>query len=71
LTFQVVRALRDLEVTANRLDPKLRPLFQEQVSKLREFVDGGVRYLALASWNWRSSPKASSAWRITKGYLRS
>ena len=40
LVFQLGRALRDLDATAGRLDPKLRPLFQEQLEKLREFVDG-------------------------------
>ena len=33
-------APRDLETTATRLDPKLQPLFQEQVQKLRELVEG-------------------------------
>ena len=40
LAFQLGRALRDLEGTAPALDPKLRPLFLEQVAKLREFVEG-------------------------------
>ena len=40
LAFQLGRALRDLEGTALALDPKLRPLFLEQVAKLREFVEG-------------------------------
>jgi signal transduction histidine kinase/DNA-binding response OmpR family regulator len=40
LAFQISRVLRDLEATAGALDPKLRPLFLEQVAKLRRFVDG-------------------------------
>jgi signal transduction histidine kinase len=40
LGFQIGRALRDLDATADRLDPKLRPLFEEQVKRLRAFVDG-------------------------------
>src|SRR5262245_36276849 len=40
LIFQLGRALRDLDATAVRLDPKLRPLFEDQVAKLRELVDG-------------------------------
>jgi PAS domain S-box-containing protein len=40
LSFQLGRALRDLEATAARLDPKLQPLFLVQVSKLREFAEG-------------------------------
>jgi signal transduction histidine kinase len=40
LVFQVGRALRELDSTAGMLDPKLRPLFQEQLERLREFVDG-------------------------------
>jgi signal transduction histidine kinase len=40
LVFQLGRSLRDLETTAARLDPKLQPLFQEQVEKLRELVEG-------------------------------
>ena len=35
LSFQLGRALRDLEGTAPGLDPKLRPLFLEQVATLR------------------------------------
>jgi signal transduction histidine kinase len=40
LAFQIGRALRDLETTAAGLDPKLRPLFLEQVAKLRRFIEG-------------------------------
>jgi signal transduction histidine kinase len=40
LTFQLGRSLRELEATASGLDTKLKPLFLEQVSKLREFVEG-------------------------------
>lgn len=40
LSFQLGLALRDLEETAAGLGPKLRPLFLEQVAKLREFVAG-------------------------------
>jgi signal transduction histidine kinase len=40
LSFQLVRALQDVETTAANLDPKLRPLFLEQVAKLREFAEG-------------------------------
>ncbi|NIR85414.1 MAG: response regulator [Gammaproteobacteria bacterium] len=40
LVFQLDLALRDLESTAAGLDPKLRPLFLEQVAKLRAFTDG-------------------------------
>jgi signal transduction histidine kinase/HAMP domain-containing protein len=40
LAFQLSRALTDLEGTAANLDPKLRTSFLEQVTKLREFVDG-------------------------------
>jgi signal transduction histidine kinase/HAMP domain-containing protein len=52
LIFQLGRVLRDLDATTGRLDPKLRPLFQEQVEKLRELVDGpnaiaGARKLEL------------------------
>jgi signal transduction histidine kinase len=40
LVFQLGRALRDLDATARKLDPKLQPFFQEQVEKLRERLDG-------------------------------
>jgi len=40
LAFQLGLALRDLEAAAAGLDPKLRPLFLEQVAKLREFAEG-------------------------------
>ena len=40
LAFQLGLALRDLEATATGLDPKLRPLFLEQVGKLRAFAEG-------------------------------
>ena len=40
LAFQLRRTLRDLEGTAPGLDPKLRPLFLEQVAKLKEFTEG-------------------------------
>jgi signal transduction histidine kinase len=40
LVFQLGRALRDLNTTAAGLDPKLQPLFKEQVEKLRELIDG-------------------------------
>ncbi|WP_141740292.1 PAS-domain containing protein [Bosea sp. BIWAKO-01] len=40
LAFQLGRTLRDLDVTANGMDPKLRPLFLEQVAKLREYIAG-------------------------------
>ena len=40
LSFQLVRALQDLETTAANLDPKLSPLFLEQVAKLRGFAEG-------------------------------
>ncbi|WP_052763888.1 PAS-domain containing protein [Microvirga massiliensis] len=40
LNFQLGRTLGDLETTAAGLDPKLRPLFLEQVAKLRQFVEG-------------------------------
>jgi signal transduction histidine kinase len=40
LAFQLGRSLRDLELTAAGLDPKLRPLFLEQVTNLREFIEG-------------------------------
>jgi signal transduction histidine kinase len=40
LVFQLDRALHDLETTVARLDPKLQPLFQEQLDKLRELVEG-------------------------------
>lgn len=40
LAFQLGRTLRELETTASGLDPKLRPLFLEQVAKLREFAEG-------------------------------
>ena len=40
VAFQLGLALRDLEVTAAGLDPKLRPLFLEQLAKLRELADG-------------------------------
>jgi hypothetical protein len=39
LVFQLGRALRDLDATARKLDPKLQPLFEEQVEKLRERLD--------------------------------
>jgi signal transduction histidine kinase len=53
LLFQLGRALRDLDATAARLDPKLQPLFHEQLAKLRELVDGpsaiaGARKMELA-----------------------
>ena len=40
LSFEVGRTLRDLDGTAANLDPKLTPLFLEQVAKLREFAEG-------------------------------
>jgi signal transduction histidine kinase len=40
LSFQLGRAMRDLDATATGLDPKLQPLFQAQVARLREFVEG-------------------------------
>lgn len=40
LSFEVGRTLRDLDVTAANLDPKLTPLFLEHVARLREFADG-------------------------------
>ena len=40
LSFQLGRTLRDLDATATKLDPKLTPLFLEQVAKLREFAEG-------------------------------
>jgi signal transduction histidine kinase/methyl-accepting chemotaxis protein len=40
LAFQLGRALRDLETTAESLDAKLKPLFLEQVAKLRRFSEG-------------------------------
>jgi signal transduction histidine kinase len=40
LAFQLGRALRDLEATAAGLDVKLKPLFLEQVAKLRGFAQG-------------------------------
>jgi signal transduction histidine kinase len=40
LAFQLGLALRDLEEMSASLDPKLRPLFLEQLAKLREFAEG-------------------------------
>ena len=40
LSFQLGRTLRDVDATATKLDPKLTPLFLEQVAKLREFAEG-------------------------------
>ena len=40
LAFQLGRALRDLEATAAGMDSKLRPLFLEQVGRLKQFVEG-------------------------------
>lgn len=40
LAFQLGRGLRDLDETATGMDLKLRPLFLEQVAKLRAFVEG-------------------------------
>jgi len=40
LDFQLGLALQDLTETAAGLDPKLRPLFLEQVAKLRDFAEG-------------------------------
>ena len=40
LAFQFGLTLRDLEATASGLDLKLRPLFLEQVKKLRAFAEG-------------------------------
>jgi signal transduction histidine kinase len=40
LVFQLDLALHDLEATAARLDPRLHPLFLEQVAKLRAFAEG-------------------------------
>ncbi|MDE2379540.1 MAG: guanylyl cyclase, partial [Bradyrhizobium sp.] len=40
LSFEVGRTLRDLDATAAKLDPKLTPLFLEQVARLREFAEG-------------------------------
>lgn len=40
LAFQLGLALRDLEAMAAGLDPRLRPLFLEQVAELRAFAEG-------------------------------
>jgi signal transduction histidine kinase/methyl-accepting chemotaxis protein len=40
LGFQLVRALRDLESSAAGLDSRLRPIFLEQVGKLKDLVEG-------------------------------
>ena len=40
LSFQLGRTLRELDVTAKNLDPKLSPLFLEQMAKLRELTEG-------------------------------
>jgi signal transduction histidine kinase len=40
LAFQFGRALGELDATAAGLDPKLRPLFVAQLSKLRNFAQG-------------------------------
>lgn len=40
LAFQLGLAMRELETIAVRLDPKLRPLFLEQMAKLREVAQG-------------------------------
>ena len=40
LTFQLGLTLRELEATAGGLDSRLRPLFLEQVGKLRAFSEG-------------------------------
>jgi signal transduction histidine kinase/CheY-like chemotaxis protein len=40
LAFQLGLALRDLDAAAAGLDSKLRPLFLEQVAKLRVFTEG-------------------------------
>ena len=40
LVFQLGRAQRNLDATSAKLDARLRPIFKEQVEKLREFIDG-------------------------------
>lgn len=40
LVFQLGRAQRSLNEASARLDARLRPMFEEQVEKLREFADG-------------------------------
>jgi signal transduction histidine kinase/HAMP domain-containing protein len=40
LSFQLTRAIRDLQTMATRLDPKLQPLFREQIDKLEALVEG-------------------------------
>ena len=40
LAFQISRALRELGATTAKLDPRLRRLFQEEVEKLRRFIEG-------------------------------
>lgn len=40
LAFQLRLALRDLQETATGLDPKLQPLFLEEVANLQAFADG-------------------------------
>lgn len=40
LTFQLGLALQELEAAAAGLDPKLRPLFLDQLAKLRAFTEG-------------------------------
>jgi signal transduction histidine kinase len=40
LAFQLGLALGELEATAAGLDPRLRPLFEEQAAKLRAFAEG-------------------------------
>jgi class 3 adenylate cyclase/transcriptional regulator with GAF, ATPase, and Fis domain len=40
LVFQLGRAQRTLDATSARMDAKLRSLFEEQVEKLREFIEG-------------------------------
>lgn len=40
LVFQLGRAQRSLGLTSARMDARLRSLFEEQVEKLREFIEG-------------------------------
>jgi len=40
LGFQLARAEQKLEATSARIDARLRPLFADQVERLREFING-------------------------------
>jgi hypothetical protein len=63
--------MRDLEATAAGMDPKLRPLFLEQVARLRDFVEARTASRRPAGRNSLSSPTAKDGLRRMRAGRRS